>query len=138
MRAIKLINTAIIALTLSAVLPAIPASANTLPKSYRGTWHAKPGYVWKTKHINKNMVEPRMKLVVHAKTIKWNWYGHLTKHDGRAYNRRVHTMRIGKKAGDAYTLRGHGPHDGMTYIYRFNAHKLQLAYEHGAETNFHR
>lgn len=126
----------VILITVLIVVPGTTANAKSrgLPKSYQGTWHSKPIYTYETKHINKNIAEPRMKAVLHSKTIKWHWYGHSPK----GYTHKWHTMYVGSASYGTYKLTGAVPQGGNTFIYRASRHHLVLAYEHGNQTDLYR
>jgi len=142
MRLTKVLSTVLLMTTLGAtttvLLPVTPANAQAkikrFPKSWRGTWYAKPLYTYQMKHIRKNMAEPRMKLVIRAKTIKWNWYGYLPHN----YDNRAYVMRIKPGKGVVPGLKGHGPHYGRTFLAKTSKHHMIFFYEHGNQTDLYR
>lgn len=111
------------------------ASSKVIPKKWQGTWHSKPGYYYETKHIRKNMNEPKMKAVLHKKTVTWKWVGYRPK----GFDKKTHVMYLGKTVGiRVFTMHGQLPYPGvMTYLSLWKTHNIQIAYK-GTHTDLYR
>ncbi|MCW3779043.1 hypothetical protein [Levilactobacillus namurensis] len=110
------------------------AKTRMIPKKWRGTWHSKAGYYYQTKHVKKNMNEPKMKATIHAKTVTWKWVGYRPK----GFDKKTHVMRLGKKMGPQYyRLRGQVPYGILSYLAYDNAHHMLILYK-GTHTDLYR
>ncbi|MCY9807386.1 hypothetical protein OXT66_07545 [Lentilactobacillus senioris] len=123
------------ALSFGMVVCTSPVSAKTLPKSYLGVWISKPVYTYGTKHINKNMAIPKMKMSVTSKTVKYRFYGYLPQAPGVHYNKSIHTLKLKKAQKDFYTLSGKRPFGKFNYLAKVGKH-LHYAYQNGGEIIF--
>lgn len=111
------------------------SSSQVIAKKWRKTYYSKPGYYFETKHIKKNMNEPKMKAVLHKKTVTWKWIGYQPK----GFDKKTHVMRLGKTAGTrVFTMHGQVPYPGvMTYLSLAKPHHIMIAYQ-GTHTDLYR
>lgn len=108
----------------------VHASSITIPKKMRGTWKSKPQYSFESKHINKNMAVPAMKMKVSAKKVKWHFIGYVPS----GYDHRSHIIRLVSLQNGQPVLKGHGPYRDDNYL-QMSGKVLTLGY-HGGFNNF--
>lgn len=104
------------------------ANASTrIPRSFRGTWEAKPTYTWQTKHINKNIAVPRTKMTVYSKSVYWKFTGYLPKQPGLKYDHKTRKLTLSKYSKHVATLKGHGPYRNNNLLTK-DGSKLRLEF----------